>query len=257
MDSISKRGGGADDALLKAWVGDALRLCALRRVTRFVGFLDERQCASAGNMVKRADDVNTAFFGGFAGSERRMLGVFPKFLQPGEEAFPIERLVFSYRTGVSLTHRDFLGTILGCGVKREKVGDILCGDGITVVFVEKDIGRFLELQIGRVGGEGVTLIKDYQGELPDAHTFREIRDTVASPRLDAVVKVAAGLSREEAAGQIESGLVSLNHMVRQSVSQTVRENDIISIRGAGRFRVQTLGPESRKGRLFITLLKYI
>ena len=87
--------------------------------------------------------------------------------------------------------------------------------------------------------------------------FKEIRDTVASLRLDAVVKAAAGVSREQAAKLVESGLVSVNHIARLSVSSQVQENDIISIRGVGRFRLQSVGPNTRKGRIFITLLKYI
>lgn len=256
MDSTSKRMFVQNDALLKAWVGDAFRLCERYSSPRFVGFLDERQCAAAAGMLSRNISVNTAFFGGFTDAERRMLGVFPEFMQPDDSEFPIDQLVFSYRSGVSLSHRDFLGTILACGVKREKIGDILCGDGIAVVYAERDITRFLETQIERVGGEGVTLLHDYQGELPAAHTFREIRDTVASPRLDAVVKIAAGLSREEAARRIEAGSVSINHVVRLSISSFVREKDIISIKGVGRFKVDSIGPNTRKGRLFITLLKY-
>ncbi|HBT63566.1 MAG TPA: hypothetical protein DEB10_02750 [Ruminococcaceae bacterium] len=248
---------GAEDALLKAWVGDAVRLCGRRSSPCFVGFLDLRQCEAAKGMLKNAGDVNTELFGGFADAERRMLGVFPPYIQPNSSAFPIETLVFGYRNGVPLCHRDFLGTILGCGVKREKVGDILCGDGIAVVFVGKDIAGFLETQITKVGGEGVSLIQNYQGELPAAYSFQELDGTVASPRLDAVVKTAAGLSREEAGRWIEAGLVSVNHIPRISVSFIIKENDILSIRSVGRFRVQKIGPETRKGRLFISLLKYI
>ncbi|HCA30314.1 MAG TPA: hypothetical protein DEP23_12490, partial [Ruminococcaceae bacterium] len=168
---------GAEDALLKAWVGDAVRLCGRRSSPCFVGFLDLRQCEAAKGMLKNAGDVDTELFGGFADAERRMLGVFPPYIQPNSSAFPIETLVFGYRNGVPLCHRDFLGTILGCGVKREKVGDILCGDGIAVVFVGKDIAGFLETQITKVGGEGVSLIQNYQGELPAAYSFQELDGT--------------------------------------------------------------------------------
>lgn len=255
MGYTSKHTGQADDTILKAWVRDAVRLCELRSVPRFVGFLDERQCAVAAGMLERG--ANAMFFGGYEDAERRMLGVFPEEFAAEESIFPIERLVFSYRKTASLSHRDFLGAILSSGVKREKIGDILCGEGIAFVFADREISRFLETQLEKVGGEGVTLLPDYQGETPSLRKFKEIRDTVASLRLDAIVKAAAGVSREQAARLVESGLVSVNHIARLSVSSQVQENDIISIRGVGRFKLQSVGPNTRKGRIFITLLKYI
>lgn len=245
------------DAWLTAAVLDAMRLCETRSVPRFVGFLDERQRAAADKLLRREGCGNFAFYGGYDDAERTYLGVFPDGMDGNDEsAFPISAIAFRYRTGVALAHRDFLGMLLSCGVKREKVGDILCGDGLSVAFAETGIARFLEGQITKVGGEGVSVIPDYHGELPAAHSFSELRDTVASPRLDAVVKIAVGCSREEAARRIEAGLVSVNHIPCLSASGTVREKDVLSIRGVGRFVLQTLGPVSRKGRLFITILKY-
>jgi RNA-binding protein YlmH len=255
MGYTSKGLNRPDDLILKAWIRDAVRLCELRSAPRFVGFLDERQFSVAACMLEPG--LNTMFYGGYPDAERRMLGVFPEYFSAQQTEFPIEKIVFSFRKTATISHRDFLGAILSNGVKREKIGDILCADGLAVVFAEREIARFIQTQIDRVGGEGVTLLPDYQGELPAARKFKEIRDTVASPRLDAVVKVAAGLSREQAARRIEAGLVSVNHLARMSVSSLVHEKDIISIRGSGRYKIQTIGPNTRKGRLYITLLKYL
>ncbi|MBP3435185.1 MAG: hypothetical protein J6K62_02510 [Clostridia bacterium] len=87
--------------------------------------------------------------------------------------------------------------------------------------------------------------------------FRELQDTVPSPRLDAVLHVALRTSREEAARRIGAGMVSVNHMPELSVSATVNEGDILSVRGAGRFRVAQIGPLTRKGRLIVRLEQYI
>ena len=274
MDSTSNRKSRAgssssgairtEDELLRAAVQDALRLCERRNAPRFLGFLDGRQRAAVQELLcaERAD--NTRFFGGYPDAERVFLGVFPAYMAEGNidgektaAVFPITALGFRYRAQAKLTHRDFLGTLLSCGVKREKVGDILCGKGLAVAFLDSVVARYLTGQIEKVGGEGVALLPDYDGELPGFGGFREIRDTVASPRLDAVVKVAAGISREEAARRIEAGQVSVNHLPCLSVSSPVREKDILSLRGTGRFVVDELGPVSRKGRLFLTLRKYL
>lgn len=246
----------AEDAWLKARLSDAAELCDRRSCPRFVGFLDERQRMVAESLLRQNPSVRYRFYGGHSEAERTLVGVFPPFLEPDEADFPLISVGFSYRREIALSHRDFLGALLSCGIKREKIGDILCAEGLAVVFVDVDIAPFVAEQVDKVAREGVRCICPYTGELPAAHTFQEMRDTVASPRLDAVVKAAAGLSREEAARRIAGGLVSLNHTPCFSSSATVREGDILSLRGVGRFRVEAIGPPTRKGRLFVTLQKY-
>ena len=258
---------GAEDELLRAAVRDALRLCDRRNAPRFLGFLDGRQRAVVQAFLRTEKAENVRFWGGYPDAERVFLGVLPAYMPPEENeasevaaaasAFPVTALGFRYRPQAKLTHRDFLGTLLSCGMKREKVGDILCGEGLAVAFLDSAIAGYVAGQLEKVGGEGVTLLPDYDGELPGFGGFQEIRDTVASPRLDAVVKVAAGISREEAARRIEAGEGVGDQPLCLSVSSLVREGDTLSLRGAGRFVVDELGPVSRKGRLFLTLRKYL
>lgn len=162
------------------------------------------------------------FFGGYEDAERTLLGVFPSYMEPDPAAFPILPLGFSYRREASLNHRDFLGTLLSLGVKRETVGDIVCGEGLTVAFVEEELAAHFASGVEKVGGEGVRIQCPYEGELPGGREFEERRDTVASPRLDAVLKVMIGTSREEAAHRIAAGMVSVNH-VPLPVGQCGRE----------------------------------
>ncbi len=256
MASISKITSDGD-ALLKARVEDAVRLSDIRSCPRFVGFLDERQQAVARAVLHQCHVSQYLFWGGYEDAERTILGVFPTFLEPDPNGYPLVAIGFSYRKGAGLTHRDFLGTLLSQGIKREKVGDILCSDGLSVAYVDEDMAVYLRDSIEKVGGEGVSVQCPFEGAPPAGRELKELRDTVASPRLDAVVKVMIGSSREEAARRIEAGLVSCNHIPALSVSSTVREGDRISIRGEGRFLVETLGPLTRKGRLFLTVKKYV
>ena len=256
MASISKTI-SEEDALLKARVEDAVRLSDIRSCPRFVGFLDERQQTVARAVLHQCGVSQYRFWGGYKEAERTLLGVFPSFLEPDPAAFPLVPVGFAYRKGVNLTHRDFLGTLLSQGVKREKVGDILCSDGLTVAYVDEDMASYLRDCIEKVGGEGVKIQCPFEGAPPVGREFKELRDTVASPRLDAVVKVMIGSSREEAARRIAAGLVSCNHAPVLSASAAVKEGDRISIRGEGRFLVEALGPPTRKGRLFLTVKKYV
>ncbi len=246
-----------EDALLRARIDDACQLCEWRSCPRFVGFLDEHRQAVARAVLREKGEQNVCFFGGYEGAQRVFLGVFPSFLPPQTDSFPLTAIGFSYRKSATLTHRDFLGTLLSLGLKREKIGDIVCDEGQTVVFVCEELADFVAESVSKVGGEGVTVQVPFVGTLTVKHNFEEWQDTVASPRLDAVLKVALRTSREGAARKIAAGLVSLNHMPCLSVSQEVHENDVLSVRGSGRFVVDTLGPQTKKGRLFIKVKRFI
>ncbi len=246
-----------EDALLRARVEDACHLCEMRSCPRFVGFLDEHQQAVARAVLHEKGVFDHLFFGGYEGAERTILGVFPSFLPLETSLFPLAAIGFRYRSCAELSHRDFLGALLATGIKREKIGDIVCGKGLTVVFTDEELAPFLAQSIDKVGAEGVRAEYPYTEPIIVQREFREYQDTVASPRLDAVVKVALRVSREEAARQITAGLVSCNHMPCEAVAYMVQEGDVLSVRGAGRFRVAALGPVTHKGRLFIRLQKYI
>lgn len=245
----------SDAAFLKARIEDAVRQSERRGTVSYLGFFTEEQRAVAEGILRHTPVVTHAFWGGFAEAERTLLGV-------GEDSaetdwFPLTALEIVSRGREVLGHRQVLGSLLSLGVRRETVGDILCADTRAVVFVRDEVLPFVQENLTRVGGAAVTLQAPFTGDLPAAHTFREHRDTVASARLDAVTKICVAFSREEAARLIAAGLVSLNHRPALSASAAVREGDLLSIRGHGRFLVDTLGPPTKKGRLFITLKEYI
>lgn len=245
-----------DDGMLKARVEDTFRLSEKRGKPGYLGFLDERQRAAAEGMVRPFDDVTPLFWGGHAEGERTLLGIFPAGYDPDTSWFPLTAIGFFWRSGAAITHRDVLGSLLAAGIRRDMLGDILCADGFAVVFVRDEMVSFLCEQVTRIGGEGVRVQCPYEGALPAAHTFVERRDTVASPRLDAVLRICLSVSREEAAKRIAAGLVSVDHRPCLSAATEVFEGTVLSVRGAGRFRVAQVGPPTRKGRLFVTILQY-
>jgi len=147
--------------------------------------------------------------------------------------------------------------LIGCGIIRDKIGDILCGDGLAVVFVKSELAEFIVSQMTKVGREGVKIECPFVGELPVMHTFKPISGTVASARLDAVLKVLLGSSREQAAELIRMSLVNVNHQSCQSVSITLHEGDLLSVRGRGRFIIDDLSGTSAKGRIILRARKYV
>ena len=250
MDCISE----GSSSVLYARIDDTVRLCDKRGVPCFLGFLDLRERAIAAEYLAGLV-VNYAWFGGYEEAERSLLAIFPSYMEIEPWDYPLCPVAFRYRPVRNITHRDVLGTLMAAGIRRDKVGDILCGEGISVVFLREEIKAFVCEQIDRIGGEGVTVIPDYTGELPLAREYEEIRETIASARLDAMVKALIRLSREKAADMVRLGAVSVNHIPVESVSLSLTAPCTISIRGYGRFLIDQIGPETKKGRLLLCARK--
>ena len=164
-------------------------------------------------------------------------------------------MTFRFRKSDTLTHRDILGALMALEIKRELLGDILTAEGCAVVFVHEAAEQLI-LRVSKIGRVGVTAESGITVPLPEQKTQR-IGATVSSLRLDCVVSAAVNTSRERSAELIKSGLVSADHVPCTSVSAEVREKTIISIRGSGRYRVSEINGETRKGRLRITIEKYV
>lgn len=247
----------SEDKLLLARAEDAVSLCEKHSYPHFVGFLDERQQMVLSAYFRHTEGTVICFWGGHEQAEKTMFGVFPDFMDADMMLFPLAPLTFRYRESAHLSHRDFLGTILSSGVRRDKIGDILCFDGKTVVFAAEEIAAFLCEQVTKVGGEGVTCTVGLDEPLQFSRTYKDIQMTVASPRLDNVVKALIGSSREKAAAMIVAGLVAVNHQPSENISKTVCEGDVLSIRGAGRFRIVSLSQKTKKERLVLFAQKYL
>ena len=130
---------GADEAL-KARIEDAADLSAVRKAPCFVGFLDERQADLSSKIARNLGVQGFMLWGGYEDAQRRMFAAFPKELLPDSERFPVISIYLSFRKEDSLSHRDFLGALMGLGIKREALGDILVGEGRCVLFCKEEIG---------------------------------------------------------------------------------------------------------------------
>ena len=242
---------------LRSRIEDTVRLCDKRSAPCFLGFLDLREQAVARQALSSFPVEQWALTGGYEEAERAILAVFPSYFTLADVELPLCAVGFRYRPIRTLTHRDFLGTLLSLGIRRDKIGDILCGNGLTVVLLRQEIAPFVCEQVEKIGGEGVTVIPDYDGELPLSKEYTELHETVASPRLDAVVKALLHSSREAAAQLIRAGAVSLDHRVVESVSTPLSAPCTVSVRGSGRYLIDQIGPETKKGRLNLLARKCV
>ncbi len=146
---------------------------------------------------------------------------------------------------------------MALGVKRDAVGDILVKDGEAVVFTTEMVSQLILTEITKIGRVGVRVTQEFVEPFPFVQEFELLEGTVSSLRLDCLVAFITNLSREKTALLINAKNVNINHFECADVSKNVCQKDILSIRGYGRFILDEIGSTTRKGRIKITVKKYI
>jgi len=161
-----------------------------------------------------------------------------------------------------LTHRDYLGSILSLGLERTAVGDIcVSSPREAVIFVSSKIVPFLETSIERIGGDAVSSVENIvfiDKDFDTGRRFLSVTVSAASPRLDCAVRALSEKgSREDAVTLIESGHVDLNYSPEYRPEKHITPGDALSIRGTGKFIIDSTGEKTKKGRTRITARRYI
>ena len=161
-----------------------------------------------------------------------------------------------YRT---LSHRDYLGSVMGAGLERDALGDVLVQDEHSAVLIcGSRMAEYLLSGLERIGADAVKVARLAPGEAPQAVVRTQpLSDTVASQRLDCVAASLCNLSRDKAQSAIRAGLCELNYECVQDVDTAVEAPAVLSVRGFGKFRVLSFDGETRKGRIRMRAEKYI
>lgn len=206
-------------------------------------------------------------FGGYPEAERKMLCFLPtqeEYGQTIEEAdFPIccvRIRPVNKRFCEDLNHRDYLGTVMGLGLTRDQIGDILVvreeNACIGYLFCKKDKADLLT-GLTRIRHTTVAAEQISYEELAWEPEFQEITESVSSFRLDAVLSAAIRLSRSQALALIQEGQVFLNGRCCTENARKLSEGEVFSVRGYGKFIFEKVSAQSKKGRHHIVVKKYI
>lgn len=249
-----------EDRILAARVLDKLEWTAQHNAISHTMFLSPHERDVAEMVLSSAGHPRHMIAGGHSLAERNMILFLPDYL--AEENIEADDLPFgavrvTWGRENHLTHRDILGSLMALGVKREALGDLLVGESSCDVLVLRDCLPFL-----LTNWEGAGRIGLHPQEIPlDAIAApvldgEELRDTVATLRLDAVLGSGFSLSRSQAAALITSGKVSQNGRECVKPDRQVAPGDTLSVRGYGRLIIKEAGGLSKKGRIRITMEKF-
>ena len=257
---LDRCGAEGEDRLLLAKVLDRAAQAEERNIPACTDLLSPQQQMMAGDLLRLAGIPETVWLrqGGYQGAERNILLFLPDWMEPETAEPPLRCLRAAFRTEDRLSHRDILGSLMGMGIVREKVGDILVSPESADLIVLDTVADFLLSSWNSAGRARLTVT-----EIPAAHLHipevrcEEVRDTVSSLRLDAVAASGFSLSRGKAADLIASGRVQLNHRECVKPDHAVAQGDVLSCRGLGKCVLTEVGGPSKKGRILIVLERYV
>ncbi len=220
-------------------------------------FLNPYQREIAKPIIEQIADINYKSEGGYRAAERKRLVIFPEYLFPDL----VESTIFVFQINgnfsfQNLTHPDFLGALMGLGLKRKMIGDLLVHSDFAQVIAAEEVKDIIELKLDRVHEVPVEIEEISKEDIikPIQHE-KEILTTVASMRLDAVASSGFGDSRSQMSRMIKNEEVKLNWRVVTDPAADVEIGDLISVRRRGRVKVEEDRGISNKGRIKLRLIR--
>lgn len=249
-----------EDKVLLARVLDRISQGNIRNIPSSSCFLSPREQVLSERVLRGSGLTEFHFFGGSDAAERRICVYLPDWCEEEwleSQDGPLTAFRADYHEQDSLTHRDFLGSLMGCGVKRETVGDIYVGTGSCDFLVLKEIAPYIQQNLISAGRSKLHVQKISLSELqiPTQET-QCIQDTVAALRLDSLIAAGFRMARGKASSLIEGGRASLNHLPCLKPDKTVAEGDVITLQGHGKLRLEAVRGSTKKGRIAVTLERY-
>ncbi len=202
--------------------------------------------------------IKIDFFGGYHGAERQK-ALFVDASFESQPAYGIVVVEASWNEKFAhLSHRDVLGSLMGLGIERDCIGDILVTSECAKIIVDKGMADFLLANLTHIGSEAVKCsLGDLAALAPKEERCKEIRATVASMRVDSIAAAGFGTSRSRAVEDIAADKLKINWQAVKSPSQMVKEGDTLSMRGRGRLEVAEVRGQTKKGRTCVFLKRYL
>lgn len=250
-----------EDKMLLAGAEDKFQQCCQQYRLTHTAFLDLRQRSLVEKLCRELSrgnkDVRCVFYGGYEDAERTLAVFLPDYADVSDCPISVIRIKTA-PGGKTLAHRDYLGSLLALGLKREMTGDILATDSGADIIILNEIKDFILLNYDKAGRTALKLEAVSIGGLciPEQKTVL-MKDTVASLRLDNVIAAAFSLSRAKAFEAIRSGSVFVNSMQAEKPDMQVEEGCKLVLRGKGKAYLREAGGKTRKNRIAVVLERYV
>ena len=258
-NNIEKIAHDSDDRVLLAKLWDKINAGFRRDIPVNTCFLSPREMEMARYLFGQQPGLIS--FGGYEDAERKMLVYLPEYLEEDslyEEDSPIVCLRATYFEKDNLSHRDFLGALMGAGIARETVGDICVGKGCCDFFVTAEIAPYIEQNFISAGRTKFHLerIPLREAQIPEPEV-KIIKDTLASLRLDSVISSGFRIGRSLASQYVSAGKAAIDGLPCEKPDKAVEEGAKVSVRGLGKIKLVSVGGRTKKDRISVTIHRYV
>lgn len=257
--NIEKIAQTSEDRLLLAKLWDKINAGIRKNIPSNTGFLSPRELELARYLFGEPEGLYA--FGGWEEAERKMLVYLPEYLTEDalwEEDGPCACLRATFFQGDSLSHRDFLGALMAAGIARETLGDICVGKGSCDFFVTSEIAPYILQNFTSAGRTKLRLVRIplKEAAIPEPEV-KEIKDTLASLRLDSVIASGFRIGRSLAAQYVSAGKAAIDGLPCEKPDKAVTEGMKISVRGLGKLRLAAVNGKTKKDRISVVIHRYV
>ncbi len=249
-----------DEQILKGRLTDLAKRAYSQNIYTYSNFLSPAELALFEDIRSEVSYIHCETFGGNELCERQMIGFGSEeeFGYPG--TFPIVVIKVTpllAKFSDDLNHRDFLGALMHLGIERDTLGDILLKDNTAYIFCLERIADYICDELTKVKHTNVKCDKTSLDIPALTPTLEDLEFPVASLRLDGIIASLLKCSRKEALSFFEEKRVTLNGRITGRNSITLKDGDIFSIRGYGKFIFDHAGGNTRKGKVYVHIRKYV
>lgn len=257
--NIEKIAHSPEDRLLLAKLWDKINAGIRKNIPANTCFLSPRELEMARFLFGEPEGLHS--FGGYADAERKMLVYLPDYLEETalyDEDSPCICLRATFFQADSPNHRDFLGALMGAGIARETVGDICVDKGSCDFFVTAEIAPYILQNFTSAGRTKLHLeqIPLSEANIPEPEV-KQIKDTLASLRLDSVISSGFRIGRSLAAQYINAGKAAIDGLPCEKPDKAVSEGSKISVRGLGKIQLAQINGRTKKDRISVVIHRYV
>lgn len=249
---------GKDEHFLESRLLELAQKCYHKNIYTYSDFLNLNEQNIFNTILSKLPPISYKLVGGNIYAERKIIVFIPDETYYSYE-LPISIVKIeplNLKFGEILSHRDYLGAILNLGIDRSKIGDILICEKIAYLYVLDSMVDFVIENLVRIKHTSVMCSLHPMEDIEITPEFSEITGSVNNIRLDAVISLAFGESRSSIVNYIQDAKVFVNGKLITSNGYTLKEDDIISVRGLGRFIYKEHINITKKGRNLIKILRY-
>lgn len=253
-----------EEKLLIAKLTDKIKECKTKNKIVNTEFLNMHSKSIVQRELNRLKEKNYIFFGGYEDAHSEVLVIYPQKFEEEIVKENIKDIVKAIKIKLpkelagKYEHKNYLSAVMMQGLERERIGDIIVHSDEAYIIVLNENAEYLKnslQELTRFRKSEVTVIS-YEDIKTKPQEFEEFNIKVASNRIDAIVAEIVKTSRNKAEEYMDSKRVSVNYEEELKYTKSVKENDVIVIRGKGKFIVDSIGEKNQKGRLTINIKKY-